>query len=67
MTRPPDFYFIFWKAKWKENGLQTAKCIAEGEVWRQDYKMQTIVWMVKPLSAGCVNTVATRDASNMPA
>ena len=37
----------------------------EGEVW-QDYKMQTIVhlrsqnieaWMVKPLSAGCVNSV----------
>ena len=52
-------YFIFWKPKWKENGLQTAKCIAEGEVWRQDYKMQTIVWLVKPLSAGCVNTVAT--------
>ena len=40
--------------------------IVEGEVWGQDYKMQTIVyirnqnieaWMVKPLSAGCVNTV----------
>jgi len=37
----------------------------EGEVWRQDYKMQILVyprsqnieaWMVKPLSAGCVNT-----------
>jgi len=26
----------------KENGVQTAKCIVEGEVWRQDYKMQTL-------------------------
>ena len=51
---------------WKEKGVQTAKCIMEGEVWGQDCKMQTIVylrsqnkeaWMVKPLSAGCVNTV----------
>ena len=42
------------------------KHIVEGEVRGQDYKMQTIVylrsqsieaWMVKPLSAGCVNTV----------
>ena len=50
----------------KENGVQTAKCIVEGEVWRQEYKMQTLVylrsqnieaWMVKLLSAGCVNTV----------
>ena len=47
-------------------GVQTAKFIVEGEVWGQDYKMQTIVylknqnieaWMVKPLSPGCVNTV----------
>ena len=46
--------------------LQTAKCIAKGEVWGQAYKLQTVVylrcqnteaWMVKPLSAGCVNTV----------
>ena len=75
MTRPPGFlfFFFFWKPKWKENGVQTAKCIVEGEVWGQNYKMQTIVylrsqnieaWMVKPLSAGCVNTT---DASNMPA
>jgi len=28
----------------KENGVQTAKCIVEGEVWRQDYKMQTLVY-----------------------
>ena len=39
-----------------------------GEVWGQDYEMQTLVypgsqnieaqaWMVKLLSAGCVNTV----------
>ena len=57
--------FFFWKLKWKENGVQTARCIVEGEVWGQKYKMQTIVylrsqnietWMVKPLSAGCVNT-----------
>ena len=42
------------------------KHIVEGEVWGQDYKMKTIVylrsqnieaWMVKTLSAGCVNTV----------
>jgi len=58
--------FFFQKSKLKENGVQTAKCIVEGEVWRQDYKMQTLVysrsqnieaWLVKPLSAGCVNTV----------
>ena len=24
------------KTKWKENGVQTAKCIVEGEVWGQD-------------------------------
>ena len=50
----------------KENGVQTAKCMVEAEVWGQDYKMQTLVypnsqnieaWMVKLLSAGCVNTV----------
>ena len=50
----------------KENGIQTAKCIMEGEVWGQAYKMQTLVyprsqnieaWMVKTMSAGCVNTV----------
>ena len=68
MTRPPVFFsFFFQKPKWKENGVQTAECIVEGEVWGQDSKMQTIVylrnqniyraWIVKPLSAGCVNTV----------
>ena len=50
----------------RKNGVQTPKCIVEGEVWRQDYKMQTFVyprsqnieaWMVKITSAGCVNTV----------
>ena len=50
----------------KENGIQTAKCIVEGEVLGQDYKIQTLVysrsqnieaWMVKTMSAGCVNTV----------
>ena len=50
----------------KENGAQTAKYIVEGELWGQDYKMQTLVYprsqtieagMVKPLSAGCVNSV----------
>ena len=49
----------------KENGVQTTKCIVESEIWGQDYKVQTLVhprsqniepWMVKPLSAGCVNT-----------
>jgi len=53
----------------KESGVQTAKCIVEGEVWGQDYKVQTLVyprsqdieaWMVKPLSAGCVNTVVAK-------
>ena len=29
----------------KENGVQTAKCIVEGEVCGQDYKMQTIVYL----------------------
>ena len=72
MTRPPGFFFFFnflnffGNHKLKENGVQTAKCMVEGEVWREDYKMQTLVhprsqnieaWMVKPLSAGCVNTV----------
>ena len=65
MTRPPGIFF-FWKPNLKENGVQTAKCIVEGEVWRQDYKLQTLVyprsqnieaWMVKTMSAGCVNTV----------
>ena len=52
--------------KWKENSVETAKCITEGELWAQDHKMYTLIhlnsqsieaWMVKPLSAGCVNTV----------
>ena len=43
------------------------KHIVEGEVWGQDYKIHTIIvylrsqnieaWMMKTLSAGCVNTV----------
>ena len=42
----------------------------EGKVWGQDYKTQTTVylrsqnmeaWMMKPLSAGCVNTVVNTD------
>ena len=34
MTRPPGFFFFFFrKPKLKENGVQTAKCIAEGKVW----------------------------------
>ena len=50
----------------KGNGVQTAKCIVEGEVWIQDYKIQTLVYprsqniearMVKTMSTGCVNTV----------
>ena len=40
MTRPSGF---FWKPKWKENGVQTAKCIKEGGVKAQDYKLQTCV------------------------
>ena len=36
------FFFFFRKPKWKENGVQTAKCNVEGEVRGQDYKMQTI-------------------------
>ena len=64
MTRTPGFFF--WKPNLKENCVQTAKHIVEGEVWRQDYKMQILVyprsqnaevWMLKTLSAGCVNTV----------
>ena len=57
MTRPPAFFFS-WKLKRKENGVQTAKCIVEGEVWgtRPDnivyLRSQNIeAWMVKPLSA----------------
>ena len=65
MTRPPGPFF-FQKQKWKENGVQTAKCLVEGEVWGQDYNMQTIVYLrsqnieawKKPVSAGCVNTHA---------
>ena len=62
MTRPPGFFF----PRNQSGKKMTAKCIVEGEVWGQDYKMQTIVylrsqnieaWMVKPLSASCVNTV----------
>ena len=40
-----SIYFFFWKPKWKENVVQTAKCIVEGEVWGEDYKMQTIVYL----------------------
>ena len=32
MTRPPGF-LLFGKPKWKENSVQIAKCIVEGEVW----------------------------------
>ena len=32
------------KPKLKENGVQTTKCIVQGEVWRQEYKMQTLVY-----------------------
>ena len=35
-----------------ENGVQTAKCIVEGEVWRQDYKMQTLVYPRVTVKAG---------------
>ena len=52
----------------KENGVQT---IVEGEVWRQDYKMPTLVyprsqnigaWMVK---IGCVNiTVSSSEKTD---
>ena len=39
MTRPPGHQAFFPpKPKLKGNGVQTAKCIMEGEVWRQDYK-----------------------------
>ena len=51
------------------------KHIVEGEVWRQDYEMQTLVypgsqnieaqaWMVKTMSAGCVNTVVALITSD---
>lgn len=38
---------------------QTAKCITDGEVWTQDYRVQALVHLkveawLKPLSAGCV-------------
>ena len=46
------FYFLFRKSKLKENGVQTAKCIVEGEVWRQDYKMQTLVYPRVTVKAG---------------
>ena len=41
---------------------QTAKCIMDGELWTQDYRVQALVHLkieawLKPLSAGCVNTV----------
>ena len=49
ITRPPGF---FLKPKLKENGVQTAKCIVEGEVWGQ-------AWLVKPLSANYVNTMVS--------
>ena len=57
MTRPPVFlllilFFLFFvclfvlgggrEAKWKERGVQTANFIMEGEVWAQDYKMQSL-------------------------
>ena len=62
--------FFFRTPKLKENGVQTAKCIVEGEIWKQDYKMQTLVypgnqnveaWVVKTMSADCVNTVMNTD------
>ena len=52
MTRPPGFFVVVvvvvvvWgggEPKWKEKGVQTANFIMEGEVWAQDYKMQTLV------------------------
>ena len=30
ITRPPVISTLFWKPKWKENGVQTAKCITKG-------------------------------------
>ena len=47
----------------QEYGVQIAKCITDGEIWAQDHRVQALVhlkieaWMVKPLSAGCINTV----------
>ena len=38
------FFFLFGNQS-EENGVQTAKCIVEGDVWGQDYKMQTIVYL----------------------
>ena len=32
--------------------MQTAKCIVEGEVWGQDYKMQTLVYPREPKYRG---------------
>ena len=37
-------FFFFRKPKLKENGVQTAKSIVEGEVWRQDFEMQTLAY-----------------------
>ena len=46
MTRPPAFFFFFFrKLKLKENGVQTAKCIVEGEVWIQE--VQNASWRVR--------------------
>ena len=48
---PEQFFFV--EPEMHHNGV----------VWAQDYRMLTLmqpkiqVWMVKPLSAGCVNTV----------
>ena len=62
--------FFFWTPKLKENGVRTAKCIVEGEIWKQDYKMQTLVypgsqnveaWVVKTMGADCVTTVVNTD------
>ena len=40
MTRPLGFFFFFFFSETKVErklSVQTAKCIAEGEVWGQDY------------------------------
>ena len=39
-------HFLFLKPKWKENGVKTAKCNTEGEIWAQDYKMQELVHLI---------------------
>ena len=54
ITRPPDFSF-FQTPKLKENGVQTAKCI----VYPGSQNVEA--WVVKTMSADCVNTVVNTD------